>query len=63
MDQERVALAEEYPDQWVTVGKDGLLAVSSLMLEEFAAVKYRDLRGSEFVVEFLDSDPQENLIL
>ena len=63
MDKERLALTEKYPDQWVAVGKDGLLAVSVSAVEVLEAVESMGLCGSEFVVEFLDSDPQEDLIL
>ena len=62
MDKEYTALMEKYPNQWVAVGKDGVLAVRDSMEEVFAAVESADLRGSEFVVEFLDTDPPDLIL-
>ena len=57
MDKERITLMGKHPNKWVAVGKDGVLAVRDSMEEVFAAVESADLRVSEFVVEFLDTDP------
>jgi hypothetical protein len=62
MEQENEALTAQYPNQWVAVGKDGVLAVRDSMEEVFAAVESADLRGSEFVVEFLDTDPPDLIL-
>jgi hypothetical protein len=57
MDKERAALIEKYPDKWVAMGKDGVLAVGDSMEDVFVAVESRGLSGLEFEVEFLDTDP------
>ena len=62
MDKEYTALKERYPNKWVAVGKDGVLAASDSMEEVFAAVESADLGGSEFMVEFLDTDPPDLIV-
>ena len=62
MDKEYPTLMDKYADKWVAVGKDGVLAVADSMEEVFAEVESAGLSGSEFEVEFLDSEPP-NLIL
>lgn len=62
LDRERFNLMEMYPDKWVAVGKDGVLAVGDSMEEVFAEVESAGLSGSEFEVEFLDSDPPDLIL-
>ena len=61
MDAERASLTEKYPDKWVAVGKDGLIAVSDSMEDLFAKVRPLGLHNSEYDVAFLDTDPSEML--
>ena len=56
MDKEYPTLMEKYPDKWVAVGKDGVVAVANSMEEVFAEAESKGLNGSEFEVEFLDSN-------
>ena len=62
MDEERASLVKEHPDKWVAMGKDGVLAVGDSMEDVFGAVESAGLRGSEFEVEFLDSDPPDLIL-
>ena len=55
-------LMEKYPDRWVVMGIDGVLAVCDSRKEVFSAVDPIRARGDAFIVEFLDTDP-EPLIL
>ena len=54
---ERAALTEAHPNQWVAMGKDGVVAIGDsidAVIEDAAA---KGLRGSDLVIEFLDTDP------
>ena len=51
-------LMEKYPDKWVVMGKDGVLAVCDSRKEVFSAVEPARARGDAYVVEFLDTDPE-----
>ncbi len=54
---ERAALMEKYPDRWIAMGKDGVLAVGDSMDDVLEEVESQGYRGSEVVIEFLDTDP------
>ena len=62
MDKEYPSLMEQYPNKWVAVGKDGVLAVADSMEEVFAEVESSGLSGSEFEVEFFDSNPPDLIL-
>ena len=62
LDQERTNLLDKYPNKWVAVGRDGVLAVADSMEDVFAEVESMGLSGSEFEVEFLDSDPPDLIL-
>ena len=62
MDKEHASLMEKHPDKWVAMGKDGVLAVGDSMEDVFAEVESAGLNGSEFEVEFLDSDPPDLIL-
>jgi hypothetical protein len=54
---ERAALTEAHPNQWVAMGKDGVVSIGDsidAVIEDAAA---KGLRGSDLVIEFLDTDP------
>ena len=55
-------LVKKYPDKWVAVGKDGVLAVCDSLKEAHSAAELARSHGSQCVVEFMNSDP-EPLIL
>lgn len=55
-------LVKKYPDKWVAVGKDGVLAVCDSLKEAHSAAKLARSHGSQCVIEFLNSNP-EPLIL
>ena len=62
LDKELAALIEKHPDKWVAVGRDGVLAVADSMEEIFAEVDSAGLSGSEFEVEFLESNPPDLIL-
>ena len=57
MRSERASLMEKYPDRWIAIGKDGVLAVGDSMEDVFEEVESQGVREADVVVEFLDTDP------
>lgn len=57
MSKEHAGLIEQYPDRWIAVGLDGLLAVGDSEDEVFQALDGKGIPRSDVVVEFLDTDP------
>ena len=57
MRSERASLMEKYPDMWVAMGKEGVLAIGNSMDDVLEKVESQGYRGSEVVIEFLDTDP------
>ena len=55
-------LMEKYPDKWVVMGKDGVLAVCDSRKEVLSAMEPVRARGDAYIVEFLDTNP-ESLVL
>ena len=51
-------LMEKYPDKWVVMGKDGVLAVCDSRKEVLSAIEPVRARGDAYIVEFLDTDPE-----
>ena len=51
-------LMEKYPDKWVVMGKDGLLAACDSRKEVLSAIEPVRARGDAYIVEFLDTDPE-----
>ena len=57
MSEQHTALIEQYPDQWVAVGLNGLLAVGESQDEVLQTLDDRGIPRSDVVVEYLDTDP------
>ena len=57
MRSEWASLMEKYPDKWIAMGKEGLLAVGDSMDGVLEDVEGQGYRGSEVAVEFLDTNP------
>ena len=57
MRAEHAALMEQYPDKWVAMGKEGLLAVGDSMDEVIEEVESQGIQEEGVVIEFLDTDP------
>ena len=62
INRERGALMEMYPDQWVAVGRNGVIAVAGTLEDVLSKVESAGLGDSEFEVEFLDTDPADLLL-
>ncbi|MCY4652387.1 MAG: DUF5678 domain-containing protein [Dehalococcoidia bacterium] len=50
-------LVEKYPGKWVAVGMNGVLAVEDSEEKALQAAVNRGVRSSDFLVEFMDTDP------
>ena len=57
LDKERAALTEKYPDKWVAVGKDGVVAVNDSQLGLLAEIDEQGLRRDAVAIDYLDTDP------
>ena len=57
MQSERASLTEKHPDRWVVMGKEGVVTVGDSMDEVLEKAETRGLKGSDMVVEFLDTSP------
>ena len=54
---ERRHLLEKYPDRWVAMGRDGVVAAGATRAEVLEAVDKSGTARSDTVVEFIDTDP------
>ena len=59
---EHYSLVEQYPRKWVSMGKDGVVAVGDSIEEVVAATKGKGVSTADVIVEYLDPEP-ERLIL
>ena len=57
MRSERSALTGRYPNRWIAMGRDGLLAVGDSMDDVLEEVERQGLCGGDVVIEFLDTTP------
>lgn len=57
MRSEQPGLIKKYPDRWVAMGRDGVLAVGDSMGEVLEEVERQGVDSGETVVEFLDTSP------
>ena len=57
MRNERATLMEAHPNQWVAMGKDGVVAIGDSIDAVIEDAESQGLRGSDRVIEFLDTDP------
>ena len=58
MERERETLLKTYPDNWVAVSKDGVVAVDQSLEGVFANVDASGLHRNAVEVEFMDTDPK-----
>ena len=57
LDKERAALTEKYPDKWVAMGKDGVVAVSDSHLGLLAEIDEQGLRRDAVAIRRLYTNP------
>ena len=57
MNTQRPCLVEKYPDKWVALGMDGVLAVEDSEEKAIQAAESQGVCGSDILVEFMDTDP------
>ena len=57
MSAEHAALIEQYPNRWVAVGLDGLIAAGDSEDEVLEAIDEKGIPRSDVVLEYLDTDP------
>ena len=59
---EQDSLVEQYPHKWVSMGKDGVVAIGDSIEEVVAATEESNVSTADVIVEYLDPEP-ETLIL
>ena len=57
MNSQRPYLVEKYPDKWVAVGMNGVLAVEDSEEKALQAAENQGVHSSDVLVEFMDTDP------
>ena len=57
MRKERPHLAADYPDKWVAMGREGLLAAGDSMDQVLAQLEAQGVDGVDVVIEFMDTNP------
>ena len=57
MNRRRPYLVKKYPDKWVAVGINGVLAVEDSEEKALRAAENQGVRSSDVLVEFMDTDP------
>ena len=55
--QERPVLLEKYPDKWVAMGNDGLVAVGDSIDDVLREAENQGIRRGDVVVDYLERDP------
>ena len=58
LNQEWSELLKIYPDRWVAMGQDGVLAVADTNAALLADVRGLGFESGQFVVEFFDTYPE-----
>ena len=57
MRKERARLMDEYPDQWVAMGKGGVVVVGNSIDGVLKKADAQGMKRGEVVIEFLETDP------
>ena len=55
--KEHPRLMRDYPNKWVAMGKDGVVAAGNTREEVIEAIDRKGIARSETVFEFIDTDP------
>ena len=58
MDTERKELVKIYPDQWVAMSEDGIVAAADTMDEMFKLVKEKGIPRDDVFHAYMDTNPQ-----
>ena len=58
MERETETLLKTYPDKWVAMSKDGVVAVEDSLEDVFVKVDASGLRRNAVEVRFMDTDPK-----
>ena len=58
MDAERKELVKIYPDQWVAMSEDGIVAAADTMDEMFRLVKEKGIRTEDVYHDYMNTKPE-----
>ena len=59
MDAERKELVKIYPDQWVAMSEDGVVAAADTMDEMFRLVREKGIRTEDVYHDYMNTKPQK----
>ncbi len=62
MDRERETLTQQYPDKWVAMGKDGVVAVGDTLDDVVAKSDAQGVRRGSVDIKFMDTNPSPMLL-
>ena len=62
MNDERDTLLHTYPDKWVAMSEDGVVAIADDLKGVLAEVDGKGIDRTEVFTEFLDTDPPELIL-
>ena len=62
LDRDFDQLMEEYPNQWVAVSKDGLVAHHPEVNDAIALYEAAGYNGNQVDIEFMDPDPRPQIL-
>ena len=62
VESRRSELLSEYPDQWIAVSRDGVVATADSMDELFDLLREKRIRKEEVYHDFLDTTPRTLLL-
>lgn len=57
MHSERTDLLEKYPDRWVAIGLDGVIAVTSTLEELIAQIRDKGIADGEYYHDYMNTEP------
>ena len=57
MRRQRANLTDQYPDMWVAMGTDGVVAIGDSVDEVLLELESQGLHRADVVTEFIDTNP------
>ena len=62
VESRRSELLSEYPDQWIAVSRDGVVATADTRIELFDLLSEKRIRPKDVYHDFLDTTPRTLLL-
>ena len=62
MEDQRSELVLKHPDQWVAIGKDGIVAAADTMGDLFKMLDEKGIRREDVFHDYMDTNPRTLLL-